>query len=284
MFKIGDFSRLGQVSVRMLRHYDKLGLLTPNQIDQYTGYRYYTVEQLARLNRIVALNDMGLTLQQISHLLGKGQDLPAEQLRGMLRLRQAAIEQELEDKQFQLTRVEARLNQIEQEGTASPYEVVVKAIDGLTVASFRQPVPAISQMGHYCQMMYQQLHVLLDEYDITGTGQELTLYHNEEYVEVDLDVETAVSVEPGMDSRLPANAPFSVHQIPAAPLAATVVHEGSYHDVTHAVFALLTWSAQHSYAISGPLRELHLSGPAHVNGRVRESAVIEFQLPLQKPL
>lgn len=59
MFKIGDFSRLSQVSVRMPRHYDKLGLLTPSQIDKWTGYRYYTIDQLPRLNRIVVLNDLG---------------------------------------------------------------------------------------------------------------------------------------------------------------------------------------------------------------------------------
>ena len=57
MFKIGDFSKLGQVSVRMLRHYDQLGLLKPGQIDKFTGYRYYAVEQLVRLNRILFFKD-----------------------------------------------------------------------------------------------------------------------------------------------------------------------------------------------------------------------------------
>ena len=91
MFKIGDFSRLAQVSVRMLRHYDKLGLLEPSFTDRFTGYRYYTIDQLPRLNRIVALNDLGLTLAQIADLLGKDDKLPAEQLRGMLALRRAEL-------------------------------------------------------------------------------------------------------------------------------------------------------------------------------------------------
>ena len=72
MFKIGEFSKLGQVSTRMLRHYDKLGLLVPDQIDEWTGYRYYTIQQLPRLHRIIALKDMGLSLQQITDLLGAG--------------------------------------------------------------------------------------------------------------------------------------------------------------------------------------------------------------------
>jgi DNA-binding transcriptional MerR regulator len=150
MFKIGDFSKLGQVSVRMLRHYDKLGLLTPGHIDKWTGYRYYTIEQLARLNRIVALNGLGLTLQQIADLLGDRNDLPVEQLRGMLILRQAAIAQELEEKQWQLAGVAARLQQIEQEAQPSPYEIVVKSVAPLAVASVRQMVPTMNEVGYYC--------------------------------------------------------------------------------------------------------------------------------------
>ena len=69
MFKIGDFSKLGQVSVRMLRHYDQLGLLYADQIDTFTGYRYYAVEQLARLNRIIFFKDLGFSLKQIKELL-----------------------------------------------------------------------------------------------------------------------------------------------------------------------------------------------------------------------
>jgi DNA-binding transcriptional MerR regulator len=69
MFKIGEFSRLSRVSVRMLRHYDQLGLLTPSQTDPFTGYRYYSAQQLPRLNRIIALRDLGFSLEQIAGML-----------------------------------------------------------------------------------------------------------------------------------------------------------------------------------------------------------------------
>ena len=71
----------------MLRHYDKLGLLKPNQIDTFTGYRYYTIDQMARLNRIVALNGRGLTLQQITALIDRRDGLSVAPLCGMLTLR-----------------------------------------------------------------------------------------------------------------------------------------------------------------------------------------------------
>ena len=114
MFKIGDFSQLGQVSIRTLRLYDELGLLRPAQIDRFTSYRFYTIDQLPRLNRILALKDLGLSLEQIGDLLRR--DLPVDQLRGMLMLKQSEIEQQMQGIQQQMRRVEARLKQIEQEG------------------------------------------------------------------------------------------------------------------------------------------------------------------------
>jgi DNA-binding transcriptional MerR regulator len=99
MFKIGDFSKLGQVSTRMLRHYDQMGLLRPSQTDKWTGYRYYTIDQLARLHRIIALKELGFSLEQIADLLNQGDALPVTELRGMLKLRQAEISRELQEKQ-----------------------------------------------------------------------------------------------------------------------------------------------------------------------------------------
>jgi DNA-binding transcriptional MerR regulator len=68
MLKIGDHSRIGQVSVKTLRYYVSKGLLTPHFTDQFTGYRYYTFDQLPRLNRIIALKELGLSLKQIKQL------------------------------------------------------------------------------------------------------------------------------------------------------------------------------------------------------------------------
>ena len=90
MFTIGDFARHGRVSVRMLRHYDATGLLRPAHVDPATGYRHYTAAQLARLNRVIALKDLGFTLQQVQDILDE--KVTTEELRGMLRLRRAELE------------------------------------------------------------------------------------------------------------------------------------------------------------------------------------------------
>lgn len=288
MFKIGDFSRLGQVSVRMLRHYDKLGLLTPSHVDKFTGYRYYTVDQLPRLNRILALNDLGLTLQQIADLLGDRNDLPVEQLRGMLALRRAELEQELAQKRWQLANVEVRLRQIELENDPDPYEIVVKELEPLAVASIRHTAPTAMEVGYFCDLLYARLYRYLSESGISWQAPELTLYHNEEYRETDIDMEVAVPIaapevaSDGVpDGTLPAGdeSPH-FHVIPGCTMAAALFFEGPFDQLLAPIQALVRWVGTHGHVPAGPLRELHLSGPAHVEKAGAHLPVIELQIPI----
>src|SRR5258707_11330821 len=121
MFKIGEFSKLVQVSVPTLRYYDQVGLLKPVEIDRYTSYRYYSASQLPRLHRILALRGLGFSLEQIGVVLAEG--LTPEQMRGMLRMRHAQISQQIVEVQSQLAGVEFRLQQIEREEQLSTYDV-----------------------------------------------------------------------------------------------------------------------------------------------------------------
>ena len=120
--KIGDFARMGQVTVQTLRHYDELGLLKPSEVDPLSGYRYYMLNQLPRLHRILALKDLGFSLEQIMHLLED--DLPPAELRGMLRLKQAELRRQVEEGLDRLERLEARLRLIEEEGEAAMHNIL----------------------------------------------------------------------------------------------------------------------------------------------------------------
>ena len=280
MFKISDFSKLGQVSPRMLRHYDQLGLLRPKHVDKWTGYRYYTIDQLGDLNRIVALKELGLTLELIKDLLDAGDQLSSAALQGMLALRRAEIERTLVEEQRRLKRVEARLKQIELEGQPSPYEVVAKAIPTVTVASISDVVPTMDEMGFFCHHLYVTLYASLKQAGITPLQPEITLYHNEDYSETDLQVEVALPVQ-SKHLDAPRSDSFEVHRLPAHDLAASLIYEGSYEDMTPAILSLLNWVGLNGHVPVGPLRELHLSGKAHPDGQqVVDSAVIEFQLPV----
>lgn len=279
MFQIGEFSKLGQVSPRMLRHYDQLGLLKPGHVDKWTGYRYYTIDQLAQLHRIIALKEMGLSLEQIGDLLKNGENLHPDRLRGMLTLARAQIEQEIHENQERLHRVEVRLQQIE-EGP-SPYEIVVKPIPAQVIASIREIVPTVLDVGVYCDTIYPELYAGLRALGITPLQPEITLYHQDEYTETDLDVEFAIAVHPRhLHPRSDHRIRF--RELPAHPTAAALIYEGPFHDMLDAVLTLVKWVGMNVHTFDGPLRELHLSGPAHDANESENLPVTELQIPIRK--
>lgn len=113
MIRIGDFSRISQTPVSTLRYYDEVGLLKPVEVDHFTGYRYYTFDQLPRLNRILALKDLGFSLEEIARLLAD--NLPAWQLHGMLRSKRMILKNQGRDNHERLERLDIWLKQIEKE-------------------------------------------------------------------------------------------------------------------------------------------------------------------------
>src|SRR5262245_27364352 len=123
MFSIGDFAGLGRVSVRMLHHYDTIGLLRPAYVDPHNGYRYYTAAQLRTLNRITAVKDLGFTLERVQAFLDD--KVEVGELRGMLRLRRAELEAQVERDTSRLAQVDARLRMIESEGHMDTADVVL---------------------------------------------------------------------------------------------------------------------------------------------------------------
>jgi DNA-binding transcriptional MerR regulator len=116
----------------MLRHYDATGLLRPAHVDPASGYRYYTAAQLAGLNRIIALKDLGFTLQQVRDIVDE--KVGPEELRGMLRLRRAELETAMAAAAARLVQVEARLRAIESEGHMPTNDVVIKSVPTIRVA------------------------------------------------------------------------------------------------------------------------------------------------------
>ncbi len=282
MFKIGDFSKLGQVSVRTLRHYDELDLLKPAKIDRFTDYRFYSIEQLPRLNRILALKDLGLSLEQIRHLLAE--NVSAEQLHGMLLLKQAEIEQEVQETQLRLLRVRARLQQIEQEGRVSPYEVILKPGLAQTLVSVHQCVGHVSEMKHYRHAMYLQLYAWLEQHQIVPNGPELVMYHNKEYTEHDINMEIALSIDPAAAAALaPAHDQgISITTLPATPQLATVLHHGFIWEVGLAITALFSWIGTHGYEASGSYREVHIFGSELDTANAHNPIVLEMQIPIEK--
>jgi DNA-binding transcriptional MerR regulator len=269
MLKIGEFSRFGQVTVKTLRHYDRIGLLKPVEVDRFTGYRYYSASQLGRLNRILALKGLGLALEQIQSLLDEA--LSPDEIRGMLKLKQAEIEDRLQEQQDRLARVELRLRQIEKEESMSDQEVVIKKASGQSVMYVRDTV-STAGIGQ----LFGELFGYLGQQGVSPAGPPFAIYYDEEFREDALDVEVTAPVA----KPLPETERVKSRDMEAIDELATVIHEGSYDTIGGTYSHLLSWIEANGYRPGGPVREIYLRGPGE--GADPSDYVTEVQMPLAK--
>ncbi|HEX2034260.1 MAG TPA: MerR family transcriptional regulator [Chloroflexota bacterium] len=274
MLKIGDFSRLGRVTVKALRHYDRIGLLRPGLVDRCTGYRYYSLDQLPRLNRILALKDLGLSLDEIGRLVDDA--VPAAEIRRLLEGKRVALRQRLREEHARLSRVEARLRQIEMEGHMPDYEVVLKSVEPLTIAGAREVVPTIDQMPARCAALYEAVVGWIRRAGARPAGPCLGLYHNSGYTERDIDTEMAVPVNPTSLNGDRGDGVVAVRELPAVPTMASALHRGPYEDLVLAWQALAGWIEANGYRMAGPEREIYLRVPHE------GEPLAEVQVPVEK--
>lgn len=281
MFKIADFSRFSRVSVKMLRHYDELGLLRPAHVDPDSGYRYYTTDQLPRLNRVIALKDLGFGLEQIRGLLDD--QLSAEELRGMLRLRRVELETQLREARHRLAQVEERLRQIEHETAPPRYDVVFRPVPPQLVASLRDVVP---DDGPAIAALFAELELHVAAQGLRAAATPLTLFHDPEYRDQGLDVEVAVPTLRPVE----AGGRVTARELPGEPLVACTVYTGGYERTDEALQAILRAITASGYSVAGPWREVYLRfhpgdveqlgvPPAFVTERA-ELFVTEVQAPV----
>ncbi|MFF0471267.1 MerR family transcriptional regulator [Micromonospora zamorensis] len=275
MFTIGDFARLGRVSVRMLRHYDSIGLLRPASVDPHTGYRFYRADQLRRLNRVIALKELGLTLEQVRAIVDDAVDVA--ELRGMLRLRRGQLAEQLAADTARLTAVEARLRLIESEGRMTTQEVVLKEIVPVRVAELTAVAPSYQgeDIGPVIQPLYPELFRRLADAGITPTGPSIAWYEpapgdDGDAVVVHAGVTVGVGAEAASD--------VAVVDLPAVRTAATIIHHGAMDDVEESMQVLARWIEDNGYRTDGFAREVYLD----YSPDAPEKGVTELQLAVHR--
>jgi DNA-binding transcriptional MerR regulator/predicted transcriptional regulator YdeE len=255
MLSIGDFARLGRVSVRMLRHYDAIGLLCPAAVDPVSGYRFYHADQLRRLNRVIALKDLGFTLQQVRSILDDKVDVA--ELRGMLRLRRAQLEAQMLSDAARLAGVEARLAMIEREGHMNTEDVVLKEVPAVRVAELTGVAASYApeDIAPVITPLYDELIGRLHAEGVTPAGPPIAYYEpaageSEEAVVV----HAAMTVATGQA----AGRGFVVADLAAIASAATIIHHGSMDHADQSMQALARWLEDNGYRTHGYAREVYL--------------------------
>ncbi len=272
MFKIGDFSKVAQVSGRLLRYYDEIDLFKPIHIDTATGYRYYTAEQLPDLNRILALKNLGLSLDQIGRMIQD--NISTDEIRGMLLLKKSQIEQNLREEFFRLQAVESRLRQIDQAGSWSDLPVAIKDIPPQPFLSTRKR--DIPSGGFY--KFYDEVVRTLSASNTKTYGACICVTHNE-LMEDELDLELGYVVQDNSTTKLalPNNPDMELGILEGAQMA-TLVHVGNWATGLESYQALGTWVEQSGFRIVGAGREVFIEVEV---GQVSEENIYEIQFPIE---
>jgi DNA-binding transcriptional MerR regulator len=264
MLKIGEFARLASVSVKLLRHYHDCGVLTAHTVDRETGYRFYMVEQLAALNRLLVYRRLGFNLREVASLMRR--DASADELRDMLTARRSALAAQVESERARLAEVEARIAFIEKEGCVPRYEAAIRTFSAAHALSLRR---ACASYDEVCEMLGALRSTVSKRAAVKGTG---AVWHSCGAGGTPIDCEALVFIDAANCS---ASDAASI-ELPECTVAA-IVHDDRAEDVSVAYRAAIERASMLGYRRSGPMREIYLS-----EGRGGGPAMTEVQFPLAR--
>jgi DNA-binding transcriptional MerR regulator len=274
MFRIGEFSKIAQVSGRLLRYYDEIGLLSPEATDPESGYRFYSAQQLPRLNQILVLKELGLSLEQIARLVD--QNTSIDEIRGMLALRKAQIEQTVQEEMTRLRVVESRLQQIDTYGQIQEPDVVLKAVPAQQFLALREVLSGLGVRGRLVRKIATVVPAKVGQGSL---GNIAIVTHSPIFdpEALDLEVGYLLTGKAPQSVRLSEERVLTQHTLPAIETLATLAHAGRISEVHRSYGALGTWIEQHGWQINGLGRELLMQLP---KSEEEEEVVIEIQMPV----
>ncbi|MEV4279092.1 MerR family transcriptional regulator [Actinoplanes xinjiangensis] len=267
LIPIGRFSRMSRLSIKALRFYDEQGLLAPAWVDPRSGYRYYLRAQAARAEAIRVLRTVDMPVGEIRDLLADddpeliGRRLSAHRER----LRARLAEQE------RMLRFLERL--IDRGGNVMPYEVVVKEVPDVVVASLTRR----ASLATIAAAIQQGFGAVVGAIGAAGShpaGPPFLIYHDVIDEATEGDVEICIPV-PAV-TVLP-DGPVGVRTVPGGPVASTV-HRGPYQEIAPAYHMVTGWIEENGRKPSGPPREIYLNDPQSVTP---DELLTELQFPVE---
>lgn len=267
MFKIGEFSKLTQVSIRMLRYYDEAGLFKPAEIDKWSDHRKYSVAQIPILNRIIFLRDSGFNVSEIARILDQKEEDFIEQLD----LKYSEIEKAIHCEQEKLRKITLAKNELLNGKSDIHYHISIKSIPACEVLSLRRKIPDYYAEG----VLWQELSAFAAQHHIPLSDNTFSIYHDTEYKEADVDVELCVPVKKSGNSV----GEFLYRSIEPIPMMAYTMVYGDFSNIAGAYLAFAEWLQKNSrYQMAGETRQIVHRGPWNEGNP--EKYLIELQIPL----
>lgn len=270
MYTIGEFAALGRVSVRMLRHYDAIGLLAPADVDDRTGYRRYAPAQLPQLLRIVELRDLGVGLERIAKVACASD--PDAALHAVLVDHRAELERAVASDRARLARIERRLHLLE--GTIMS-DVVYKNVAAATVYAASVDAPGLGpeNVGPVVGPLIYGLDTAL-----RAAGRPL-LEPGIFWYDTEGDDRFSVHVSYTAEASPVAGEGYDVVDLPEMPTAATLIHRGDMTGIGQSWATLMEKLTADGYRVIGACREVYLEAEGHEPG---PDWVTELQAPVEK--
>jgi DNA-binding transcriptional MerR regulator len=260
MLRIGEFSRLSQVTIKALRYYDDVGLLKPDHIDPFTGYRYYSVEQIPIIHRIVAFKELGLSLEQIANLLDDQGS--SEHIRDTLQKQHAEIKQRISEEKARLAQIEFRLRMIDMEDQMPAIEVIVKPVPPVRAMTLRT---SISQENIRADLLAFQAEVeqATAQYHLKFASPWTEIHYADEFRLDYHDVEFVFPIDDTQIEDVPLETAgiLKLRTLPGLPMAATYMHHGTSTTQIDDVLAVLQrWIVDNEFQLLGSHRIIHHRG------------------------
>ena len=267
MLKIGDFSKLSRVSIRMLRHYDDIGLLKPAEIDDFTGYRYYREDQLFIVARITALRDMGFALADIVRILEVYDD--REKLDGFLMARQKELAEEAKEMEYKLMLLDTARKRLRKEQKMS-FDVTVKTIPERYAATVHMVVPHYEDEGMAWNMMGECKEPLIPADPCYAIAEFL----DDEFKEENVEIIVSMAVK----GKYQDTEHVKFKTLPAVKVASCII-KGSYDQMGEAYATVASWIKANGYKMNGPMFNIYHVSPAQTQNP--EEYVTEACFPIE---
>jgi DNA-binding transcriptional MerR regulator/effector-binding domain-containing protein len=273
MYTIGEFAALGRVSVRMLRHYDAIGLLEPARVDERSGYRHYADAQLGSLLRIVELRDLGCGLDEIGVVLAAGD--PSAAMHDLLVRRRAELEASIAQDRDRVARIGERLRRLEGEDTMSA-RVEYRPLEPVTVYAVEGRAPGMGP-ENVSPVIDPLLGRLIGAIEAAGRSPlEPGVFW---YEAVPDSEELAVHVSFTADAPPAAGDGYDVVELPAVETAAVLTHRGDMPSIGRSWMELMGRLVDDGYRVVGPTREVYVHAP---DDRPQSEWVTELIAPVEK--
>lgn len=268
MYSIGIFSQINRVTTKTLRHYDEIGLLKPEYVDKFTGYRYYTSSQLPVMHKIITLKQMGLTLAEIKEVISN--PLAAEMF---LKIKEREISQNIRNEQLKLLQVRNYFNILKGD-IKFMYTPAIKELPEVTVASMRQTVKSYADFFHLCP------NIMAKEMERVGCVCAVpeycfNIYHDGEYKDKDIDVEICEAVT----EMKPDTPILKFKRISRVETAVCILHKGPYETLRDAYIFVFSWIKDNHYEVADNPRESYIDGIW--NKESPDDWLTEIQVPVK---